>query len=168
MNDQLQITELITPFLNNDEVYVVDIQVAGRQGGRLKVTILLDADAGITIEQCASISRQLGAVMDEGNFFGEDVPFILEVSSPGIDFPLKSARQFRRNIGRSMAVTFTDGTVQRGKLDEVTDNGILLDIELPKKTGKKKKEVPTQPEPSGPTVIAFENIKQAVVEIVFK
>lgn len=134
----------------------------------MKVTILLDADAGIQIDQCASVSRQLGGLMDEQNFFGEDVPFILEVSSPGIDFPLQTARQYRRNVGRQLAVTLADEQIRRGKLDSVTDNGIVLDIEPPKKTGKKKKETPAEPEPSGPTPIAFETIRRAVVEIVFK
>ncbi len=168
MDDKARLTELIQPFLNDDEIYIVDIQVAGRQGGQLKVTVLLDADAGIRIDQCAGISRQLGSLMDEQNFFGEDVPFILEVSSPGIDFPLQTARQYRRNIGRQLAVTLTDERAMRGKLDSVTDAGIVLDIEPLRKTSKKKKETPAEPEPSGPTPIAFETIKRAVVEIVFK
>ena len=168
MDDKSRITELIQPFLADDEVYIVDIQVAGRQGGQLKVTILLDADAGIRIDQCAAISRQLGGLMDEQNFFGEDVPFILEVSSPGVDFPLQTARQYRRNVGRQLAVTLTDERVLRGELDSVTDDGIVLDIEPPRKTSKKKKETSAEPEPSGPTSLAFETIKRAVVEIVFK
>ncbi len=168
MDDKARITELIQPFLNDDEIYIVDIQVAGRQGGQLKVTVLLDADAGIRIDQCASISRQLGSLMDEQNFFGEDVPFVLEVSSPGIDFPLQTARQYRRNVGRQLAVTLTDERVLRGRLDSVTDNAIVLDVEPPRKTSKKKKETPAEPDPSGLAPIAFETIKQAVVEIVFK
>ena len=101
-------------------------------------------------------------------FFGEDVPFILEVSSPGIDFPLQTARQYCRNVGRQLAVTLTDERVLRGKLDSVTDTGIVLNIEPPRKTSKKKKETSAEPEPSGPTYLAFETIKQAVVDIVFK
>ena len=48
-----KLTELLQPYLENDQLYIVDIQVAGRQGGRLKVTILLDSDTGITIDECA-------------------------------------------------------------------------------------------------------------------
>src|SRR5919199_1422138 len=99
MDDKARIIELLQPYLNDGEFYIVDVQVVGRQAGRLKVTILLDSDTGITIDQCADISRRLGVEMDEGNFFGESA-FTLEVSSPGVDFPLTFPRQFIRNIGR--------------------------------------------------------------------
>jgi ribosome maturation factor RimP len=170
MDDKAKITELLQPYLNNDQLYIVDVQVVGRQGGRIKVTILLDSDAGITIEECAHVSRRLGAQMDELNFFGE-APFTLEVSSPGVDFPLTFPRQFVRNVGRQLIVTLADGTTQKGKLESVADDHIVLDIEPEKKSKSKKKkeaDLTTEASPVGPTPIAFSALKKANVEVSFK
>ncbi|WP_018619685.1 ribosome maturation factor RimP [Spirosoma luteum] len=170
MDDKAKLTELIQPHLNDGQLYIVAIQVAGRQGGHIKVTVLLDSDMGITIDECAQVSRKLGGEMDELNFFGES-PFTLEVSSPGVDFPLTFPRQFVRNLGRQLVVTLEDGTTRKGTLESVSDNHIVLTIE-PAKKGKSKKKKETdltsEPVPAGPTPIPFEQIKKATVEISFK
>jgi ribosome maturation factor RimP len=170
MNDVAKITELLQPYLDNDHFYVVDVKVAGARGGKLKVTVLLDSDAGITIDECAIISRQLGNQLEEMNFFGE-APFTLEVSSPGVDFPLTTPRQFRRNLGRSLTLNLTDGKTLKGQLDSVTDEQIVLDVEPVKLSKTKKKALEATglpPQPEGPTPFRFEQIKQASVEISFK
>ena len=170
MDDKAHIRQLLQPYLNDDQLYIVDIQVAGRQGGRIKVTILLDSDTGILIDECAEISRKLGAQMDEMNFFGE-APFTLEVSSPGVDFPLTFPRQFVRNVGRQLTITLANGTTHKGKLNGVTTDHIVLNIEAEKKSkNKKKKEVDLVADaaPVGPTPIPFDQIKKATVEVSFK
>ena len=170
MEDNTKITELLQPYLNDGRLYIVDIQIAGRRGGRIKVTALLDSDAGITIDECAYISRKLGEQMDELNFFGE-APFTLEVSSPGVDYPLTFPRQYTRNIGRTLVVLLADGHIRKGKLESVADDHVVLDIEPEKKpAGKKKKEadLSTEAQPVGPTPISFEQIKKANVEVSFK
>ncbi len=170
MDDKAKITELLQPYLKDGELYIVDIQVAGRQGGRLKVTILVDSDTGIRIEDCADVSRRLGAEMDEMNFFG-DSPFTLEVSSPGVDYPLTFPRQFIRNVGRQLIVTLIDGKTRKGWLESVSDDHIVLDVDAEKQSkSKKKKEVDLSVEvpPVGLTPILFEQIKKAQVEISFK
>lgn len=170
MNDVAKITELLQSYLNNDYFYIVDVKVAGARGGKLKVTVLLDSDIGITIDECATISRQLGNQMEEMNFFGE-APFTLEVSSPGVDFPLTTPRQFRRNLGRSLAVTLTDGTLLRGMLNSASDTDIVLDVEPVKLSKTKQKAAEAAgiaPQPEGPTSFRFDQLKQASVEISFK
>ncbi|GAB3948780.1 ribosome maturation factor RimP [Spirosoma harenae] len=170
MDDKEKLNQWISPYLNNGQFYVVDYQIAGRRGGHVKVTILLDSDAGISIDECAEISRKLGAQMDEQNFFG-DSPFTLEVSSPGVDFPLTFPRQFVRNIGRQLVVILTDGSIRKGKLESVADDHIVLDIEAEKKSKSKKKkeaDLVTETVPVGPTPISFEQIKKANVEVSFK
>ena len=170
MDDSGRIIELLQPYLNNGYLYIVDNQIAGQRGGRIKVTILLDSDAGITIEECADVSRKLGAQMDEMNFFG-DAPFTLEVSSPGVDFPLTFPRQFVRNIGRNLVVVMTDESTRKGELNAVADDHIVLDIKPDEKSKSKKKkqaDLPAEALPIGPTVISFSQIKKANVEISFK
>lgn len=168
MDDKKRITELLQPYLNDDQLYIVDIQVVGRQGGRIKVTILLDSDAGITIDECASISRRLGGQMDEMNFFGESA-FTLEISSPGVDFPLSFPRQYRRNIGRNLLVALTDGSTERGLLEAADDSEVLLNI-VPEKRSKTKQKKDAEAgvvTRSGPTPILYTQIKKATVEITF-
>lgn len=168
MNENEQIAELLKPYLNNDQFYVVDSQVAGRRGGRIKVTILLDSDAGISIDECATISRQLGNDMEEQHLF-DDAPFTLEVSSPGVDFPLTFARQYKRNIGRQLLVALTDGEQHRGTLVSADDAGIVLDI-IPEARSKSKQKKDLDAgivRLSGPTPLPYEQIKKATVEIVF-
>lgn len=170
MDDKTRITELLQPYLDNDRFYIVDVQVVGRQGGRIKVTVLLDSDAGITIDECADISRRLGTQLDELNFFGE-APFTLEVSSPGVDYPLTFPRQYVRNVGRQLLVTMTDGRTHRGKLESVAGDHIILDIEPEKKSKSKKKkeaDLPVEAPAVGPTPISFGQITKANVEISFK
>ncbi|GAB3644106.1 ribosome maturation factor RimP [Spirosoma arcticum] len=169
MDDKAQLTEWLQPYLNNDQLYIVDLQIVGRQGGRIKVTILLDSDTGITIEECAQISRRLGSQMDELNFFGE-FPFTLEISSPGVDFPLTFKRQYVRNVGRQLTVTLVDGGTRKGRLETVAEDHIVLDIQPEKtsKTKKKKEALLTAEVPVGPTPISFAQIKKASVDVVFK
>ena len=170
MNDVAKITELLQPLLNNDHFYAVDVNVAGARGGKLKVTLLLDRDEGITIEECAVISRQLGNKLEEIEFFG-DAPFTLEVSSPGVDFPLTKPRQFQRNIGRMLALMLLDGKIVKGKLDSVTNDQIVLDVEAVKLSKTKQKVVQAAgllSQPEGPTSFRFDQVKQATVEISFK
>lgn len=173
MNDQTRITELLEPYLNDGQFYVVDVQLVGspgdgQSGGRMKVVILLDSDAGITIEECVSISRRLGIALEEAELFG-GAAFTLEVSSPGVDQPLRFPRRYVRNIGRQLAVTLNSGLVLTGKLESVADEAIVLDIAPVKKSNKKKKEMPADaPEPVGPTPIPFADIRHANVELSFK
>ena len=169
MDDKARVINLLQPYLNDGQFYIVDVQVVGRQGGRIKVTVLLDSDTGITIDECAEVSRRLGAQMDELNFFGES-PFTLEVSSPGVDFPLAFPRQYVRNIGRQLAVTLNDGNTYRGTLDTADDSQIMLNI-VPEKRSKTKQKKDAEAGIvvlSGPTPIPYDQIRKAIVEVSFK
>ncbi len=165
MNDNAQIETLLQPYLNDGEFYLVDLQVAGRTGGVLKVTVLVDSDESITIDQCASIGRQLGNQLDEIDFFGE-TPFNLEVSSPGVDFPLTRQRQFAKNVGRSLKVQLVDGPLLIGKLESVDEQGIVLDVP-PAKISKTKRKTLTELPPEGPQTLPYDAIQKATVEITF-
>lgn len=131
----------------------------------MKVTVLLDSDAGITIEECARVGRQLGNQMDEQNFFGE-APFNLEVSSPGVDFPLTQVRQFAKNVGRMLKVQVKDGLTLIGKLESVTSDELVLDVP-PAKISKTKRKTMTELPPDGIQTIRLDAIQNATVEIIF-
>jgi ribosome maturation factor RimP len=120
------------------------------------VRVYLDGDQGISIEKCVMFNRKLYKLIEESGMFppGE---YSLEVSSPGVDEPLKMHRQYVKNIGREVEVFFTDGAIKQGKLLQVADSDIILEHT----TGKGKKAEIQQ------LVIPFENIKSTTVQVKF-
>ncbi len=137
-----QIKELIEEILQETpDVFVVDIVVTNTGG--LQISIVLDGDNGIGIDQCVKVSRSLGTVLEEKDLVPE--AYNLEVTSPGIDQPLKMLRQFPSRIGRTLELTLTDGSIVTGKLDAIHTETLDILTEI-KEKGKKithqKVEVP--------------------------
>jgi len=120
------------------------------------IKVFLDADDGITIEKCTKVNRALYKYIEESGLF-PDGNFSLEVSSPGVDEPLKLNRQYKKNIGRRIEILLIDGTKAEGKLLEVTDNEIIIED----RTGKGNKTTVKT------TTILFNQIKQTKVLITF-
>ncbi|WP_439557626.1 ribosome maturation factor RimP [Dyadobacter sp.] len=151
---------LLAPLLEKGDCYLVDIINKPSKLSQ-KITILVDSDQGITIQQCTSISRQLAKQLEELDLITE--AYTLEVSSPGLDHPLILPRQYTKNIGRNLKVTLKTGEVITGKLTEVTEQDITIELPLP----KKKAKVPVEP---GEMVrnIVLSDISKALVEISFK
>jgi ribosome maturation factor RimP len=128
--EQMQLRESIEEIVQNlisDEYFIVDVSVAG-SGGRQKVTVLLDGDNGITIEKCAEVSRRLGEEIESRDLISQN--YILEVSSPGIDYPLKLNRQYKRNIGRKLKLQLEDDSFHTGTLKDVKDDFIIIEAEV--------------------------------------
>lgn len=101
------------------------------------IKIFVDSDEGMSIEKCVRYNRKLYAQIEEKAMF-PDGNFSLEISSPGVDEPLKLHRQYLKNRGRNVLVTFNDGTEKEGKLIEVTETDIIIE----QKTGKGKRQKP--------------------------
>lgn len=133
-------------------IFPVEIKIS--PGNDIK--IFLDADDGITIEKCSSINKALYKYIEESGFFPNG-NFSLEVSSPGIDEPLKLHRQYKKNIGRKIEVLMTDNTKIEGTLLNVSDDEITVE----EKTGKGNKiNIKT-------ITISFNEIKHTKVLITF-
>ena len=98
--------------------------------------IYLDADSGLGIEKCIKINRALYKIMEEMGMY-PDGDFSLEVSSPGLDEPLKLLRQYKKNIGRDVEVVTNEELKKEGKLTEVTEEKITIEYT----EGKGKKAV---------------------------
>ena len=98
-----KIKSLLGPLLDQHQAYLVDVAIRNERGGKL-VQVFLDTDVGVTIELCAEISRNLASEIEREHVI--ETSYRLEVSSPGIDKPLKLLRQYHKNIGRRFKVTF--------------------------------------------------------------
>lgn len=120
------------------------------------IKIFIDSDQGMTIEKCVNYNRKLYALVEEKALFPEG-NFSLEISSPGVDEPLKTHRQYLKNIGRRVVITFTDETEKEGKLLGVTEADILIE-----QTSGKGKKAETQQ-----FIIPFQNIKTTIVQVQF-
>ena len=146
--------------LSEEPVYfLVDLRIKPTNN----VKVFLDGDSGITIEKCVQVNRKLYRKLEEAAIF-PDGDFSLEVSSAGLDEPLKLLRQYKKNIGRLIEVQLQDGTQKEGQLKDVSNEGIVLEISTGKPTnGKlpsKKKEISSHS-------LLFNNIKSTKIQIVF-
>lgn len=151
-----KIQELLNPYLEDGKYFVVDLTLSASKHNPT-LTLLLDCDEGISIEEVAKISRKLGNDIEEGGVF--ETAYQLEVSSPGVDTPLKNQRQYQKNIGRTLKITLTDGEKKLGKLVAITETGIEFFEEILKgKLKALKKETST---------LNFEQIKSAQVQVSF-
>lgn len=136
----------------DDDVFLVNTII----GAGNNIAVFLDADNDLTIEKCSKINRALYNKLEEQEIF-PDNNFSLEVSSPGVDEPLKLERQYKKNIGRTVQVTTNDGTISVGKLALVNPDGISIE----KTEGKGKKAIITN------TTILFNQIKHIKVLVTF-
>jgi len=141
------------------EYFLVDLRIKPTNN----VKVFLDGDSGITIEKCVQINRKLYKRLEEMGLY-PDGDFSLEVSSAGLDEPLKLLRQYKKNIGRLVEIQLQDGTQKEGQLTDVSDEGIVLEVASRKpangKLLSKKKEISSQS-------FLFNNIKSTKIQIVF-
>lgn len=120
------IKELAERHLKDDSFFIVDVISKGVTG-KTKILVLLDGDKGVNIDDCALLSRQLAEDIELEDLI--DVAYILEVSSPGLDHPLSSIRQYLKNVGRRLKVKLTSGSMLEGALKAVTEEAIVLAAE---------------------------------------
>jgi ribosome maturation factor RimP len=146
-----QISELITPALQQAGYFLEDINVVSPGNHRI-VTVIVDGESALNLDQVTVASKLVSELVDEAPFMGE-TPFTLEVTSPGIDRPLTLPRHFAKNVTRLLKVTQGDGSVVTGRITSNTDSDVTLSVV----EKKESKEV----------VIALADIKRAVVEIEF-
>lgn len=131
------------------------VEVEQKQGAK-KISVFIDGDKGVTIEDCRVLSKALNARLDELDFGNE--AYYFEVSSPGTDRPLKSLRQYPQHVGRELLVKLAGNNEILGKLDAITETGIKLLLKDKKKAYKDATE----------KEIAFDEIAQVSVQISFK
>jgi ribosome maturation factor RimP len=146
-----QVSELITPALQQAGYYLEDVNIVSPGQHRI-VTVIVDGESGLNLDQVTVASKLVSELLDAATFMGE-TPFTLEVTSPGIDRPLTLPRHFAKNVDRLLKVTKTDGIVITGRILSNTESDVTLSV-----TEKKDvKEV----------VVALSDIKRATVEIEF-
>lgn len=152
------------------EVFIVDMQL--HEGGKSVLSIKVDTDTGISLDTCALLSRKIGFALEEEPSL--NFPYNLELSSPGIGYPLKLHRQYTQNLGRYVAVRCMDERSYKGKIVAVEEEKLTLEPIKAKGKGKGKatrkaavlNEEDPRLTPERLYVIRFEEIVEAKVIIV--
>jgi len=127
------ITEIVTNLIDRTDLFIVDISV--KPGN--KITILADSIQGITIDECAALSRSVDSILTQNK---DD--FELEVSSPGLTLPFKVKQQYYKNLGRDVEVLLNNGQKFEGKLLSLNDDFFTVELQRKHKPeGKKKPEI---------------------------
>lgn len=149
-----KIKTLIAQKLAEDNYFIVSLDVLPGN----KIRLIMDSMNGITIDECVAFSRAI-----EHNLNRDEEDFALEVSSPGLDLPLKVKEQYIKNIGRELEVQNLSNEKIIGKLLNVNDDAIVLYEEKRVKVEGHKKKQLIKTEHN----ISFEEIIKAFVVIKF-
>lgn len=149
-----QIQQLAEKNLKDDSQFIVEV-IASLRKRPNKLIVIVDGDRGVTIDDCADLSRALSETLDKNDVLKD--PYMLEVSTPGLDHPLKLRRQYYKNKGRQVRVRTKEALLE-GLLMDVNEQQITLELQ----SGKgKKKEVKEM-------TIPFTDIDKTFVLVSFK
>jgi ribosome maturation factor RimP len=124
--DDKKLAGLIEPVVNavGMDLESVRLSVAGK---RRLLRITVDSDHGVSLDDAADVSRDVSALLDASNALG-DVPYTLEVSSPGVDRPLTQPRHWRRSRGRLVKVKVSGEGTLEGRVLAADADGVTLDL----------------------------------------
>ncbi|MFE5125847.1 ribosome maturation factor RimP [Streptomyces sp. NPDC056669] len=144
---------LLEPLVSARDLDLEEVEVTPA-GRRRVLRVVVDSDDGVQLDTCAELSRDISQTLDDTDAMGQ-VPYVLEVTSPGAERPLTEPRHYRRATGRLMRARLADDGELVARIVSVDDEG--LDLEVPGVKGRK------------PTArrLAFEEISKARVEIEF-
>jgi ribosome maturation factor RimP len=155
MEFRKNIETLLNEFLETrKDLFLIDLKFSAGDD----ITVILDGDNGVTLQDCLDASRAVEFNMDR-----EEHDFSLQVMSAGLSEPLSTPRQFNKNMGREIEVILEDSSTIEGELSKVDEEKITLILRYrkPKDIGKGKVDVEEEKE------IPYSEIKKALVVIKF-
>lgn len=106
------------------DLEAVELVPAGR---RRVLRVVVDRDGGVTLDHAAVAAAAVSAALDTSDVMGE-LPYVLEVSSPGVDRPVRTPRQWRRVVGRLVRVTVADRGRLVGRVRAADEAGVTIDV----------------------------------------
>jgi ribosome maturation factor RimP len=125
-----KIQELVRPLLENLGIELVELKLH-RTKKRIVLKFFVDKpEGGINLDECAQLNESIGKILDKEDLIQES--FILEVSSPGLDRPLMTIKDFTRVKGRNIRIFLREAingkTELIGKVSSIRGNNIIIDI----------------------------------------
>ncbi len=142
------LTELLTPAVTQAGFVLEEVTVTP-VGKRRLVAVVVDCeDRNPSLDEVTVVSKEVSAILDNYTQMGE-MPFTLEVTTPGIDRPLTLGRHWKKNIGRLVKITPKTGEKYIGRIASVKDNAVTIEMK-----GKESE-------------ISFAEISRAQIEVEF-
>jgi ribosome maturation factor RimP len=122
-----KVTSLVEPVLDDMGFELIDVVYLSRYG-KWVLRLYIDKEEGVSIDDCANVSRELGDLIDIQDIINHD--YVFEVSSPGINRPLKNERDFKKVIGKKIKVRTVDPILGRknftGCLTDFKDQTLFI------------------------------------------
>ena len=144
MGKKEDISAAITPALEALGFYLEDVTIISA-GRRSMLTVIVDGDTHLSLDQVTSATKAIGEIVESIQSLGE-IPFTLEVTSPGLDRPLTKVRHWQKNINRLVKVVLLDGSEVKGRINEVNESSSVV----------------------GEIEVNYSDIKRATLEVEFK
>lgn len=122
-----EITEEIVQIISDFNYLLIDLSIRGNEKNPI-LEIFVDNESGVSADDCAEISKAIGSFLDGGDYISPG--YRLDVSSPGVERPLKFLQQYPKHLNRQFEVTFTsgDGTKKlNAKLIGIADEKLTFD-----------------------------------------
>ncbi|PWV50212.1 MULTISPECIES: ribosome maturation factor RimP [Nocardiopsis] len=143
-----RIAELLEPVLAAAglDLEAVELTPAGK---RRVLRVVVDSDNGVDLDVVGEVSQAVNESLDASDVMGEQ-PYVLEVTSPGVDRPLTLPRHWRRSQGRLVKVSLVEGGDLTGRVTESDDQGVTLDVK------------------GRPRSLAYDRIAKAKVQVEFR
>ncbi|WP_436777696.1 ribosome maturation factor RimP [Yinghuangia sp. YIM S09857] len=122
-----RLRELLEPVAAGAGVDLEDVSVSPA-GKRRVLRIVVDADGGVDLDAVAAVSRKSSEALDASDVMGSQ-PYVLEVTTPGVDRPLTAERHWRRSVGRLVEVQLVEGGKVTGRVKAADADGVDLDVD---------------------------------------
>jgi ribosome maturation factor RimP len=151
---ETHIRQLADAALSGTRLYVTGVRVSPLN----QITVFIDGDEGVRIEDCVALSRAIESQLDR-----DHNDFALDVSSHGAGSPLVMPRQYRRHVGRELDLKLENGDRVTGTLTGADESGLTVEWQErePKPQGKGKVTVPKRRD------VTFREIREGKIRLKF-
>ncbi|MFI0423802.1 ribosome maturation factor RimP [Spongiactinospora sp. 9N601] len=143
-----RLVKFLDPVVSGEGLDLEDVTVTPA-GKRRVLRVIVDRDGGVSLDDVADVSRAISQALDAGDTMGA-APYVLEVTSPGVDRPLTEPRHWRRAAGRLVAVELREGGTVEGRVRAADDSGVDLDV------------------PGGPRRLDYQDLTRGRVQVEFR
>ena len=119
----VELDSIVSQFLDSKNIELVDLELKGSIGNQI-LRVFIDIEGGISLDRCVEISREISDILDMKDMISGK--YRLDVSSPGLDRPLKTTKDFQRHINRNVKITLQDNAVKEGEILNICDTEIFF------------------------------------------
>ncbi len=128
MSLAVNLTDLLNPVVSRAGFVLEEVTVTP-VGKRRLVSVVIDREnSNPSLDEVTVVSKEISVILDTYSQMGE-MPFTLEVTTPGVDRPLTLPRHWKKNIGRLVKITPKQGDKFIGRISEVSENQVKLELE---------------------------------------